>query len=231
MPAKGYNYCHYHQVEQAKRHEIFPFELKYLVDTQAWIRPLNPQQNPNEEECFCQEPYNAGDIIHNSVKSVKSCDMKRHPTTKEHRGGNTGNDEEVKVLSQIEEAEAHTRILSMITCSKLALGLGQVERAAVCLGVTSNKEHQESDNGRNMSLENKPSVILGFYYARKAHRTRQGHSRRGLVCGWLDREAGTVRIEALVAVVGQCGRGIPVRNYSDRRLVCGAQSVLLLQSR
>ena len=43
----------------------------------------------------------------------------------------------------------------MITCSQLTLCLSKVERTTVSFGVSCYKEHEESYDGRNMSLEDK----------------------------------------------------------------------------
>ena len=45
----------------------------------------------------------------------------------------------------------------MVAGCKLALGLCQVERATVGLGVASHEEHEEGDDCRDVSLEDEPA--------------------------------------------------------------------------
>ena len=84
MPSQSNDDSHQHKVKQTQRHKILPLELQYLVDTKTRIRPLDPKQYPYKEESLGQEPYNAGDVIHYSIESVKSCYMQRHPSSEEH---------------------------------------------------------------------------------------------------------------------------------------------------
>src|SRR5574344_1366065 len=97
--------------------------------------------------------------------------MKGHPTTEEYGGSDSGNNKHIKILCQIEEAEAHTRILCMITCGKFALSLGFVERTTVSLRITCNEEYEKSHYCRDMSFEYKPSVSLRFNNTRQLHRS------------------------------------------------------------
>ena len=146
---------HNHQIDESQRHEVLPLQLQNLVDTQTWERPLDPHQNPNQEEGLTHKPHDTGDVVHHSIEGLYT-NVHRRPTTEEYRSGNTCDDEEVEELSEVEEAEAHTGILSMVAGGQLTLSLSHIERATVSLSVTGNEEYEEGDDGRNVSLEDEP---------------------------------------------------------------------------
>ena len=141
-----------------------------MVDTQARECPAHPHEQPYHGECLAQEPQDAGDIVHYRVERCDA-DVYGRPSSKEYRCCNSRHHEEVEILSQIVEAEAHSRVFGMIAGGKLALGFSQVERAAVSLGVACHEEYKKSYNGRHVSFEYQPVPRSGLL----CHDTRDLH--------------------------------------------------------
>ena len=88
VPTECHNYSHENQVDETQRHEVFPLELKYLVDTQTGECPAHPHKQPYHGECLAEEPYDAGDEVEDVVNGLYA-DVERSPTTEEHCGGDT----------------------------------------------------------------------------------------------------------------------------------------------
>ena len=67
----------------------------------------------------------------------------------------------------------------MVACGQLALGLGQVERATVGLGVAGDEEHEEGHAGWHMSLDDEPVPRSGLCLddAAHLHRAEEDHGR------------------------------------------------------
>ena len=130
---------HQQQVRQTDGHEVFPFERQDLVDAQAREGPLDPHQEPDDEEGLAEEPHEARNPVHDGIEALPAGDVQRHPAAEEDRGGNAGDDEQVDELGDVEQSEVHARILRMVSGRELRLGLGQVERPAVDLGVAGDQ--------------------------------------------------------------------------------------------
>ena len=110
-------------------------------------------------------------------QTIPDTDVYRCPTTQEYRSGDTCDDKEIEELSEVEEAEAHTRILRMVTSGQLTLSLCHIKRATVGLSVTCDEEYEEGDQRRNMSLEDQPlpRAYLCLHDTTHLHRTCQDH--------------------------------------------------------
>ena len=101
--------------------------------------------------------------------------MQRHPASQEDGSGYGSYDEHIQVFGQIKEAEVHTRILGMVSCRQFTFRFGKVERTTVTFCVAGYQIDNESDQGRDVSFEDKPSVSLTFHNLRKLHGTHQDH--------------------------------------------------------
>ena len=167
---------HNNQVDQADGHEVFPFESQDLVDTQAGERPADPHEQKDNKERLAYKPDDAGDIVHNTVEPVQADDMQRRPASEEDGRGDTRRDEQVQILGKVVEAEVHTRVFRMITSRELAFALGQVERAAVTLGVACYQIDKEGDDGGHVSAHDVPALgILLLDDFRNLQRSGERH--------------------------------------------------------
>lgn len=89
--------------------------------------PPDPHQQEYDEKRLAQEPHDAGNIVHHGIEPVEPRHMQRHPPPQEKRSGDTGRNEKVQILGQVEKAEMHTGIFRMVTGCQLLLGFGQVD--------------------------------------------------------------------------------------------------------
>ena len=115
------------------------------------------------------------------VERFPTGDVERHPTTEEEQRCHAGNDEEVEVLGEVEETEVDTRILSVVSGSKLALGLGKVERATVGFGSTSNHIYYKCYDSGYMAFEDEPEIRLSLHdtaYRHSAGKTYYSDDRQ-----------------------------------------------------
>ena len=79
----------------------------------------------HHEECLSEEPYKARNVVHYCVEAVQADDANGIQPPKNIVAATLRYDEQVQVLCQVEEAEAHTGVFRMIACRQLAFGLGQ----------------------------------------------------------------------------------------------------------
>ena len=86
--------------------------------------------------------------------------MEGHPAAEEHEGGDSGDDEEVEVLGQVEEAEVYAGVLGVVAGGELVLCLGKVEWAAVGLGGGGYDVDDECDDGGYVASEDEPGAVL-----------------------------------------------------------------------
>ena len=177
MPAEYDDDRHEQHVGQSDGHEVFPLKVQDLVHPQTREGPLHPHQQEDHEEGFAEEPHEARDPVHRGVEPVESRDVQRHPAAQKERGGHAGHDEQVDEFGDVEQAEVHARVLGVIPRRELRLGLREVERASVGLGVAGDQIDHEGDAGRDMPLEDEPAVgLLGDDF-RKLHRIGQHDDR------------------------------------------------------
>ena len=87
--------------------------------------------------------------------------------------GHAGYDKQIQIFRQIKETEVHTGIFRMISGRQFTFRFGKVERATVTFCISGNQIDDESDNGRNMSFEDKPSVSLSVYDFGELHGSHQ----------------------------------------------------------
>ena len=187
MPAESHAKSHQEHISQSERHEILPLESEELVDTHAGESPLKPDDNERDEEGLKHEPDGRGDEIHHIIETIPAGDVERHPTAEEHQGGDTRHDEEVKILSEIEETEMDTGILGVVAGGELMFSLGEVEGATIGFGSRCDDIDQESDECRYMTFEDIPAISLTIDDIGDIHRTahqddgHDGEAERDLV--------------------------------------------------
>ena len=173
MQPVSHEYAHEQQVEHGERDEVFPLQRQYLVDAQTGKGPSHPHHEEDDEEGLGKEPHEAGDVVHHRVEAVQPCDVEGHPSAQEDGGGHGGYDEEVQILGQVVEAEVHAAILRVVAGGQLAFGLGQVEGAAVTLGIAGDEVDEEGDDGGDVALEDEPAVGLSAHDFRDLQGARQ----------------------------------------------------------
>ena len=182
MQVKDNDDDHQQKIDQADRYEVFPFERQDLVDAQAREGPLDPHQQQDHEEGLAEEPDEARDVVHHRVEALPAGNVQRHPTAEKDRGRNTRDDEQIDELGDVEQAEVHARVLGMVSGREFRLGLREVERTAVHLGVAGDQVDHEGDERREVALEDEPPVGLTLDDLRELHRVGQDDDRQ-------DREA------------------------------------------
>ena len=99
--------------------------------------------------------------------------MQWHPASQKDGSGHAGYDKQIQIFRQIKETEVHTGIFCMISGSQFTFRFGKVERATVTFCISGNQIDDESNDRRNMSLEDEPTISLSFYDFRKLHGSRQ----------------------------------------------------------
>ena len=101
--------------------------------------------------------------------------MERHPPSEENGGCDTRYDEKVHELGHIEKSEMHSGIFRMVAGSQFGFGFRQVERPPVHFRISCNQVYDKGYQGRNMSLEDEPSVGLAHHNFGELHGIRQDH--------------------------------------------------------
>ena len=173
---------HQQQVRQPDGNEVFPFERQDLVDAQARKGPLDPHEQPHHEKRLGEEPHETRNAVHHGVEALPARNVQRHPASEEDGGGDARDDEQVDELGDVEQPEVHARILGVVARRQFRLGLREVERAAVDLGVAGDEVDHEGDQRRNVALEKEPPVGLPGHDLGELHGVGQHDDRE-------DREA------------------------------------------